>query len=99
MAKTRVTEREAQRVLDLLRKTFKAYDASDAFLKPGPEEGLSKGSWALCWEGGLYDWPQLFPRGGRDEEFGFNWPDVSDQIPGGLFLEPLSSWGLGVYVE
>lgn len=95
--RTTVTRRDAEQVLAKLRKVFEAYGADDAFIKPGPDEGLREGTWVIAWEGGPYDWPQLFPRGGRDEDFGYNWPAV--EIPAHIFAEPLNTWGLGLYPE
>ena len=54
---------------------------------------------AITWEEGPYEWSYLFPGGGTDEEFGFPVQDVSDLIPEGLYIEPVTSWSIGIYWE
>lgn len=54
---------------------------------------------SIIWEEGPYEWAYLFPNGGRDEEFGSTRRDVSDLIPSGVFVEPITSWAIGIYSD
>ena len=107
---TNLTERQAMAVYRKFCRYFKAYDIEpvDHAVTPGErwptdgpvlvkdfETGYSTAKWAIVWEGGPYDWPQLFPHGGIDEEFGFNWPNV--ELPGGAWVEPINGWSTAIY--
>jgi hypothetical protein len=53
---------------------------------------------AIIWEGGPYDWPVYAPHGGRSET-GYRIPDVSDQLPPGVWLEAATGWALSIYKD
>jgi hypothetical protein len=97
----KVSRRDAERIRDLISSTFRAAELSgqEPMLFDHQHEGLRPGCWSIAMEGGVYDWPQLFPHGGRDEEYGISWPDVSGQLPRGVFLEPINNCILGVYPD
>ena len=54
-------------------------------------------AWAIVWEGGPYDWPQLFPGGGTDEEYGLRWPEV--KLAANVWTEAITGYALGLYRE
>jgi len=54
---------------------------------------------AIIWEEGPYDWTYLFPYGGIEEEYGSTLKDVSEMIPEGLYVEPVTSWAVAIYWE
>lgn len=99
--KTRVTKREAQRVLAALKRQQRAAIAggSGPQLVKDWDWGWTESRvypWAIVWEEGPYDWADLFPYGGIEEEFGFKIEDVSDRIPEGVFSEAITSWAVAV---
>jgi hypothetical protein len=73
--RTRVTKREAERVLAAVKRAFPAY--LDKGGKYGPklvkdwDWGWTTShvyEWAIIWEEGPYEWTYNFPEGGVDEE-------------------------------
>lgn len=52
---------------------------------------------AILWEGGPFEWTYLFPHGGIDAEFGTKTKDVSSKIPAHIYVEPITSWAIGIY--
>jgi hypothetical protein len=53
---------------------------------------------AIVWEGGPYYWPIYAPYGGRTED-GWTLPDVSDQVPAGVFLEADTHFALAIWPD
>jgi hypothetical protein len=100
--KTAVTNADMEKVLATIVKQIPwALDAKNSSPKIVMDfDYFGRGSTpAIVWEEGPFEWTYTFPYGGIDGEFGFSVADVSGYIPEGLFIEPITSWAVGVYVS
>lgn len=95
-----VTKREAEKFLRALKKQRAAWIDDDS---KGPElledwdwTGYGGFRWSIVWEEGPYDWSDLFPFGGVDEEFGGRIADVSEGLPETLYAESITGWAVGI---
>ena len=100
----KVTKRQAERVLSLLKKQTAPW-LDDDYVEGDPKL-IMDWDWfgtgpvpSIVWEGGPYAWPQYFPRGGIEEEFGFNLPDVSGRIPAEVRVEAATHFAVSLYRE
>lgn len=93
-ARTKVTKRQAEEVLEAVAKQFESW-VTDGY---GPKlmTDFDGHDWVIMWEeGSPYQWTYMFPGGGIEEEFGFRIPEV--QLPDGVWAEALTSYSLAVY--
>jgi hypothetical protein len=100
--RVKVTKRQAEQVLARVRSQFKVWlpkGAEGPVLRKDWDWGYGPVPYAITWEGGPYDWAALSTAGGRDEEFGFKVEPITyeQQRELGVFLEPYTSWALGIY--
>lgn len=102
MAKTRVTEREAQAVLREVRKQFAPYFEAvtlDSGAVLAATEGptlMMEFDWtgtgpcpAIVWEGGPYEWVYQFTEAQFEKRM----------IGKRVFIEPITGWALGMYPD
>lgn len=104
--RTRITKADAEKTVNaLIRSLGRSRKAVlDAYgslpeLRRDWEWGWTTShtyDWAIVWEEGPYEWAYLFPHGGIEEEFGFRIPDVSDRVPGTVFVEAITSWAVSL---
>lgn len=86
MTKSKVTKAQAEKVLGTLKKMF---PDGDFFLASHEHEEMPPGCWSIAWEGsGLDFWP------GMASESQFLKPGT---FPAEVFIEPMTSWCLGLY--
>ena len=90
-AEPRVSRADAEKVVEIAAR-LTGVPREEFFLADAEHEGLTPGSWSIAYEDwtGDRDWPSMV----SETQF-----DQPSDVPSGLFLEPLTSWGLGVYVE
>lgn len=104
MTARKVTERQARKVLEAVRDQFAPWlvDTDD-----GPElrmefDWLGYGAHpAIVWEGGPYEWALVVPYGcpaRSDSEMG-EIGNVAHRIPKGVYVEPDTTWALGIYPD
>lgn len=98
MSTRHVTEKQAQRCKAALVKQLGS-DAERAKIIPDWDWSSGPVDFAIVWEEGPFEWAHMFPRGGRDEEFGFTVKDVSNATPNVVYIEPITSWAVGLYRE
>lgn len=95
-----ITRKDAEKVLAAILEQHK-WAKQPEFDQPIIVEDwtwdLNPAPFAIVWEGGAYQWAYLFPYGGIEEEFGFKVRDVSDQLPGHVFVDAMTPWALGIY--
>jgi hypothetical protein len=105
-----ITKRQAEASLKAVAKKFGA-DADGPQLVKDHQGWYSDHAWAIVWEGGPYDWPQLLG-GGIDEELlngiypEFE-PDLSKAIkkasrgavefPQGVWAEAINGYSIALY--
>lgn len=98
----KVTKRQAEKVLALVRKQFAPWvkgTGTGPVLVKNWDWRSGPAPYAIVWEEGAYEWAHLSTGGGRDEEFGFRIDPITEeqQRAMGVFLEPYTSWALGIY--
>jgi hypothetical protein len=98
----------AQKTLAAVRRMFAEYiqpgDRGPSIVKDF-EWGAGVAAYAVVWEEGPFEWAHLASGGGVDEEMagllaqeGLPPPKPKDRIRiDGAYLEPYTSWALGVY--
>jgi hypothetical protein len=91
-----VTKANAKKVLAALKKQQKSALGAGATPPtlhwfPNPDGDYP----VILWEEGPYDWPQLFPYGGTDQEFGFSVAEV--ELPEGVFAEAQNGYSVGIF--
>jgi len=94
---TKVSRKDLEKVLAALiaQIPWAADKVHGPFISEHWDWGVYDGP-AIVWEDGPYGWVYLFPHGGTDEEFGVRRPDVSDQLPAGIYIEAINDWALSV---
>lgn len=95
-----VSRSDAEKVLKAVEQAFASYVEGSGYRPTLDMNWDFMGTGAMAaihWEEGPYDWAYEFPYGGIDQEFGYKIPDVSASIPGGVFIEPITSWAIGLY--
>jgi hypothetical protein len=101
MSAARVSERAATAVLEAVRGMFPA--DLEFTLYPAEHEGLPRGSWSIAAEGwyGEQEWPRTVAESASYERnLLADMGGVSicpPTFPRGVFLEPMTSWSLGIY--
>jgi len=82
---TKINRKTAQAVLATVRELV---PYGDFTLYAAEHEGMRSGCWSIAWEGDTGDvaWPQV----ASEAQFRGVYPE-------GVFVEPMTSWSLGVY--
>jgi hypothetical protein len=113
MVRAQITKAKAEECLTAVKTHFAA--AIEAGMDPPVlyEPGFHTSAWSIAWDGGPYEWAILAFHGGIDEdtyELAAN-EGVSPErareiarvaacpVPAGVFVEPVSSWCLGLYLD
>jgi hypothetical protein len=100
MATKTITRKDAEKVLAAILEQH-AWAKEPGFDQPIIVEDWAwdggPAPFAIVWEGGAFEWTYLFPYGGIDAEFGTKTKDVSSKIPADIYVEPITSWALGIY--
>jgi hypothetical protein len=94
------SKRDCTKVLNVIRRQF-CVTADDVANGYGPTlvmdwDWTGEPTPAVIWEGGPYDWAIYVGYGGRMET-GYHAPDLSDEIPDTVFVEPYSGWAVSIY--
>lgn len=96
-----VRKADATKVLNAVKAAFRPWIDDDAtgptLVKNWSWTGISAAPYAILWEEGPYEWTHLFPFGGIEEEFGSRIKSVEGRVPESVFVEPITSWAIGVY--
>lgn len=96
---TKVTKRQAEKVLASIKRQWKTYlDAGyepPVLIMDWDWFGDGGGRPAIIWEGGPFEWALFANFGGKDE-FGFDVAEA-DYDRDEVFVEPLTTWALGIY--
>ena len=103
----RVTQKQAERVLAAVHTRFRPYVEEGYGPKLIMEFDFSGAPRpAIVWEDGPFEWAHLASSGGVDEGMASlarnagirTAPPEQDPVKvAGLFLEPITSWALGIY--
>lgn len=93
-----VRKADADKVLAAVRKAFRPW-VDTRYPETQPHlvkdfDWYGHAPYAVVWEGGPYNWPNLFVMGGVEEEFGGRF-DPHDTP--GVFAEPATGWALSIY--
>jgi hypothetical protein len=87
MPKPKVTKEQAEAVLLAIKERYpESLYCDPPTLYPHDHEDMPEGCWSIAWEGAPEDWV--------DHVSGM-WDD-GIKVPG-VFLEPMTSWCLGLY--
>lgn len=106
MARKYVTRKDAEKVLAALNTQYPG--------EKYPAQIIENWNWtgrpvrfAIVWEEGPYEWAYRFPFGGIDEESTSLLRELlpiatvasrAVEIPDHLFVEPVTSWAVGIYL-